>query len=222
MRTKLTSFLGPIASVLIVLGSTGCDDCPKEVKVSPDLDFNPSALQILDIFEPSELVFSDVDGNTISFNEIESFEGFEKLDQGRNRYQCDNGKQATGIYYRQRQAKSYLSSQGDKINLNMYSWNPLFVPSSGIIPPDTATGMDVLDVELIFIGCDTLRESRYLQFTDGTPNVYESGFSITKFGHAHSNLFSVGTLPYPYGIYLGHNKGIVAFDYCGKNWVQIP
>jgi hypothetical protein len=206
---KINYSLLSISFSFLLIALAGCRKCPGETRISPDLTFNSSAIGIKDIFNPDELNFIDASGNSFSFVNSDSFSGFEKEIQTMGVIKCENGNNTDGYYLSEKIFKQYKSVNGDEINVSLFSWNPVLVLAEYEILPETFSGRDIFEVELIFSNCDTLRESRFVQLNNGNSNVLESGFSLVKFNQRHDSVFSVGALSYPGDMIFAHNKGLV-------------
>lgn len=215
------SFLFMLLLMVNFLFIAGCQRCPAETRISPDLSFNTSAVGIEDVLDPNRLDFVDVANNSFSFIAIDSFSGFEKIVQTDSRFECENGNKSNGIYFAQMKSKKYQSDDGNTISISLRSWNPELVLNYTEILPESFNGIDILEVELVFNGCDTLRAGRFVQLNNGDSNVFENDIPFIRSGHRHYNMFSVGVLAFEGGLKFSHSNGIVAFNHCGLELVQL-
>jgi len=212
-----------IRNLLLILLSIfySCDKCPPEIEIVSPLFFKDSALGLRDAFVPDTYRFVDGDGEPFTFEVVEQFDGLMKMVQEPS-VECDNGNKSAGIYLADTVFKRYTSGQGDEINLTLQSWYNRFVLNESEIREDPSQGIDFFKVEIILNGCDTLSESRFVQLNNGNSNVLENdAFIFRKHNQAHPNIFTVGVTSYPEGIFFAHGKGLVAFNYCGRDWVQV-
>lgn len=214
------TFLLFLFSVINVLFVAGCQKCPTETRISPDLSFNNSTIGIEDVLDPNRLDFIDVENNSFSFIAVDSFSGFLKIVQTTSRFECENGNKSNGVYFSQMKSKKYQSEDGNSISISLRSWNPELVLNYTEVLPESFTGIDILEVELVFSGCDTLREGRFVQLNNGDSNVLENDIPFIRHGQRHEDMFAVGVLDFAGNMKFSHTRGIVAFNHCGNNWVQ--
>lgn len=206
-------FLFLLALILI-----GCNRCPLEIEISADLDFKDAAEQLIDFSTEDEIIFVDEFQNEFLFVLEEDFSGQEKHRPGYTAT-CDNGDDFLPYYFRETVRKTYKGGDGSVIELT------LFASTSGLARSEDDHlnhYRDVFAVNLEFPGCDPFYDEATLTNAEGVSRlVLDFPVTISKHGHSfRNNVFIISRGGFSRDLKFVMGKGLVAFNYCGRDWIQ--
>jgi hypothetical protein len=203
---------------LLALNLTGCNRCPLEIEISADLDFRDVAEQLRDFSIENEIVFVDEFQNEFPFVLEEDFSGLEKHRPG-YMATCDNGDDFLPYYFRETVRKTYKGEDGSVIKLT------LFASTSGLARSEDDQlnhYRDIFAVSLDLPGCDPYYDEATLTNEEGVSRlILDFPVTISKHGHSYrDNIFVISRGGFSGDLKFVMGKGLVAFNYCGRDWIQ--
>ncbi len=204
-----------IFSLLLV----SCNKCEDFVQVFGDLVLQESALALVGILEIEELRFVDSSGRNFILTRSDFESKFSRISSGR--VVCESEGVSEGYYLGENRSSKYDGEEFDLI-ISFKALSDDLARSEDEINLNKTTGLDFMEVEVIFNQCDTLRSLRPVQNElTGEPNIRFNPIPFKKFNQEHPNSFRLQSFSYPGDMAFTMEKGLIAFDYCGFNLVQL-
>ncbi|TXF83084.1 hypothetical protein FUA23_21690 [Neolewinella aurantiaca] len=224
MNTFLTyAMLAPFLCIILI--SSGCtkDSCGGDMKMIGDQFLNDEISgSITHTDYPGTVIFVDSDGNEFEFLKVENNLNIERKeipDFG----ECDNGLMFTPYYNIEKFKLTYVSSIGeDTISIEILPWVSRAATRENILTPDDQTqiGRDQFSVKLAFPDCPVVNTFQYLEDDRGASEINSVPFPRSKFQQTYSDTYGVRRA-WSNEVWFSYSRGIVAFNYCDKNYAQV-
>jgi len=178
--------------------------------------------RITHIGYPNTIVFVDSDGNQFDFLKLKNESNIERKeipDFG----ECDNGLPFTPYYNIEKFELTYVSSTGeDTISIEILPWVSRAGTRENLLTPNDQTqiGRDEFSVKLAFPDCPVVHTFQYLEDPSGISEINTVPFSRSKFQQTYSDTYGVRR-SWSNEVWFSFSRGIVAFNYCGKDYAQV-
>lgn len=217
-------FVATCTSLLTLLFLISCENtCKGEMQVLGTQKINASVSgDIVHLDYPDLIEYIDSSGNRFQFRKIVNQVYTEtKVDPYTG--ECDNGNMFIPFYYREAFELSYASDDLDTISIIIKPQVISFIAraESDLMPDsDVQHGLDFFNVRLSLNGCDVVDTGRFLSDGQGISVVNTVPFGRRKFNQLYNDTYGLRA-GWSNDVWFSFSKGIVAFNYCGKNFAQI-
>jgi len=208
---------------LVILAS-GCnkDNCGGDMKMIGDQFLNEEVSGRMTHSDyPGTISFVDSVGNEHEFLKVVNE---SKLNRREAPYfgECESGLLFTPYFNREEFELTYVSSTGnDTISIEIVPWVSSVATRENALKPydQTQLGRDKFSVTLSFQGCPRVETFQYMS-TSGISEINSVPFPRWKFQQAYDDTYGVRR-GWSNGVWFSYSRGIVAFDYCGRDYAQV-
>jgi hypothetical protein len=213
-----------ISLLIILLTVASCkEECPPEIRAWGDQyledDFSS---EITSVNYPERIMFRDSSGSTFEFIRYTMGRRIEK-DVYLSMLECENGSTFLPYINREVYELGYTSLDlQDSIELSIVS-SPLIVFDSfeELSPEDNSrASIDRFFVKLSFSGCPIVKTFRDIHTFNQESRIRDSPFILGKFGQSYDDIYGIQS-SWSNEVWFSYSRGIVSFNYCGKNYAQV-
>lgn len=201
-----------------------CNNCPDVITSGPDFLLNPKTDVFFAGFENDTIVYVDSLGNQYPFvKSVDMVEMFEQMDP-LNPADCDNTGSFIPRFFRELRTIEYASLTEDatiKIETTPHIAFPIGNQSDIRQVGQTTTSRDYFSVFIRFGDCEGQPDIKVLQEADGTSRIVDAPWAFVKHGQRHEDQYFVARDLYWNELEWSHSKGLIAFNTCGRDWVQL-
>lgn len=218
-------------SSILLLVQTGCgsdmtnpiSNCGGDMKIIGDQFLNLEETgQITHFDYPETIVFRNSEGDFFPFSKISNNISFKQKTSS-FMGECNSGVPFSPYYNREVFILEYASdSSNDTISIVVKAFTSLAITDEDQLMPDNNTQINRADftVKLSFGGCEAVETSQFLSSSNGESYINTSPFTVSKFGQSYADLYGVRRT-WSNNVWFSFSNGIVAFDYCGKDYAQV-
>lgn len=209
----------------VVLLLSGCnkDSCGADMKMIGDQFLNEEVSgRITHSDYPNTITFVDSVGNEVEFLKVINESKMER-EEAPYFGECDNGLLFTPYFNREKFELTYVSSTGDDtISIEITSRVSSVATQENALKPNDQTqlGRDKFWVKLSFPNCPVVKTFRLIEDPGGMSVVNSVPFPRTKFRQTYADTYSADRA-WSNEVWFSYSRGIVAFNYCGKNYAQV-
>lgn len=171
---------------------------------------------------PNTIIFIDSIGNNFEFDKVINETKVERVEPG---YfgECDSGLAFTPFYNRENFELTYVSSEGiDTISLIVVTRASTLTTTENSLMPDNQRqrGRERLFVKLSIRGCPRINTFQLLEDSGGMSVINSVPFARSKFQQSYEDTYGLRQ-GWSNEVWFSYSKGIVAFNYCGRNYAQV-
>lgn len=201
---------------LIMLQS--CDSCPSRIKVESELLLNEVSDPLRNLAVEETIVFINEAREEFTYVLTNFFDGLAETNPDYTA-ECENGDTFSPYYLRETKSWTYEGADGSEITYSLHA------ATSAIIRSEDDVALyhnDRLSIEMLFPDCERFFDEEYLTTNEDESLVrYNSPFAVRKHGQEHEDdIISVLNGRWGADIKFALGKGMIAFNYCGRDWVQ--